>query len=249
MGESTKAVCGLLMIVGIIAAAMAWVDDRPGATTWAFRIGGIVLTLAALFAILKLHSRADLARDYLRETVGTYFNRDGFCFGVEAVADRGVAYMLAHFQNQRDVPSVGRIALRPARGFLLGREKIETITYEIECEPAAFGVARIPMPLPEKIQGKTQAFDVGASVSYPQGKGQRLRSFYGAFLRTNAKFSKGFTTAITVAGAAGGAIVMSKPATVKVELPRNVRERIPRQLIPEVKTLWTLGDPSLDRVA
>jgi hypothetical protein len=151
MGESTKAICAVMLIVGAIASAIAWTADQPDAVTWSFRIGGPTLALLALGLILKLHFRADLAHDYLRDRAGTYFNRDGFCFAFVATAADGIAYMDAYFQNQRDKPCVGRIALRPARGFLMGRTKIETITYEIECAPAAFGYARIAIPIPEKL--------------------------------------------------------------------------------------------------
>ena len=249
MGESTKAICALVLSVGAIAAAIAWIADRPDAATWSIRIGAPTLALMAIALILKLHFRADLAYDYLRDHAGTYFNRDGFCFAIVATAVDGIAYMDAYFQNQRDKPCVGRIALRPARGFFMGRAKIETITYEIECAPAAFGFARMAIPIPEKLQGKRQSFEVGASVDYPEGKGQRLRFHDGVFLRANTKFGGSFGTALTVAGAATGSIVLSKPATATVDLPVGVTEDIPDNLIPEIKTLWQLGDLSLDDVA
>lgn len=248
MGESTKAISALVLIVAAIAAAIAWTADQPDGATWAFRIGGPTLALLAIGLILNLHFRADLAHDYLRDRAGTYFNRDGFCFAFVATAVDSVAYMDAYFQNQRDRPCVGRIALRPARGFLMGRAKIETITYEMECGPAAFGVARIAIPVPEKLQGKRQSFEIGASVKYPDGKGQRLRFRDGEFLRSNTNFGNSFGTALTVAGAATGSIVFSKPATATVELPVGVTEDISDTLVPEIKTLWKLGDPSLENV-
>ena len=110
MGESTKAVCALLMIVGVIAATLAWTMDRPDATTWGFRIGGPIAALLALGVILKLHFRADLEHDYLRPLTGTYFNRDGFCFTFVVTAIDGIAFMDAYFQTQYDRPSLGRIA-------------------------------------------------------------------------------------------------------------------------------------------
>lgn len=249
MGESTKAASALVMIVAAIAAVVAWAHDRPDTTTWAVRIGGSILALLALGVILKLHFRPDHALDYLRNRAGTYFNRDGFCFAFVSTAVDGVAYMDAYFQNQRNRPCVGRIAMRPARGFFMGRAEIEAITYEVECGPAAFGVARVPIPVPEKLQGKRQSFEVGASVEYPQGKGERLRFHDGVFLRSNSKFGNSFGTALTVAGAATGSIVLSKPATATVDLPDGVTENIDDSLSPDVKTLWKLGDPELESVA
>ena len=249
MGESTKAICALLLIIGAIAGAIAWTADRPDTTTWGFRIGGPTLAILALVLILKLHSRADLVDDYLRDHAGTYFNRDGFGFAFIATAVDGIAYMDAYFQNQHDKPCTGRIALRPARGFFMNRAKIDTMTYEIACAPAAFGFARLAIPIPETLQGKRQSFEVGASAHYPAGKGQRLRFHDGVFLRTNTNFGNSVGTALTVAGAATGSLVLSKPATVTVVLPVGVAEAIPENLVPEITTLWRLGDPPLEKVA
>ncbi len=248
MGESTKAVSALILIVASIATAVAWFLDRPDTTTWAFRIGSPILALASLGLILKLNARADLVHDYLREHAGSYFNRDGFCFAlVPHVVDQ-TAYICAYFQNQYDQPSIGRIAVRPGRGFFMGRANIDAITYEIHCAPAAFGIARIAVPIPRKLQGKRQSFEVGASVEYPNGKGHRLRFHDGVFLRTNTKFGSAFGTALTIAGAAGGAIILSKPATMTMELPLEVAEDVSTSS-PEIKTLWQLDDPSAQKVA
>lgn len=248
MGESIKAICALVLIVASIAAAVAWITD-PSAITWCFRIGGPILALGAIGMILKLHLRADLADDYLRQQTGNYFNRAGFCFAFVATSEAGVCHLNAYFQNQHDQPCLGRIAMRPARGFLMGRAKIETITFEVDCGPAAYGVASIAIPLPKKLQGKRQSFEVGASVDYPQGKGNRLRFRDGIFLRGNSKFGDKFGTALTLAGAATGQIVLSKPATATVAFPADVAEDIPDDLEAQVRTLWKLGDAPLKDIA
>jgi hypothetical protein len=245
MGESTKSVCAILMIVGAVAAAVAWTADRPDATTWGFRVGGPITAILAFGLILKLHFRADLEHDYLRPITGTYFNRDGFCFAFVANAVDGVAFVDAYYQSQRDTPSVGRIALRPARGFFMTRAKIESITFEIECPPAGFGVARIAIPLHEELQGKRQSFDVGASVRYPDGKGRRIRFCDGVFLRSNTNFGDSFGNALTIASAATGSIALSRPASTTIDLPLGVAEDIPENIPPEIKKLWRLGDPPL----
>jgi hypothetical protein len=249
MGESTKAVCGLLMIVGVIAAWLAWTADRPDETTWGFRIGGPIMAILALGLFLKLQFRADLEHDYLRPLTGTYFNRDGFCFAFVVTAVDGIAFMDAYFQTQYDRPSLGRIALRPAAsGFFMTRAKIDSMTFEIECPPAGFGFARIAIPIPEKLQGKRQSFEVGASVRYPEGKGRRIRFHDGLFLRSNADFGNSFGTALTVVGAATGSIVLSKPATATIDLPSGVTEDIPYNLASETKILWQMGEPALENV-
>jgi len=77
----------------------------------------------------------------------------------------------------------------------------------------------------------------------------RLRFFDGIYLRTNADFGAGFSTALTLVGSLGGAVVLSKPAMVKVRLPSRVREVLPDNLHTETETLWRLGDQPLSRAA
>src|SRR5688500_16359909 len=85
-----------------------------------------------------------------------------------------------------DKPCVGRVALRAARNFFLDRNRFETIACEIPCAPAAYGVARIPVPLSATIQGKRQSFGVGASVDFPYGRGRTLRFRDGIVVRANS---------------------------------------------------------------
>ncbi len=248
MGESTKALCALVLLVGILAGAFAWHHDHPDTTTWGFRIGAPAAALLMLVVLLKLQFRVDLAHDYLRDQAGTYFNRNGFCFACLAAAEEGIGYMDIFFQNQRDRPCVGRVALRPARG-LFGRTAIQTITCTIECAPAAFGRARVAIPISRKLQGKRQSFEVGASVHYPHGKGKRLRFHDGVFLRANSKFGDSVVNALAVAGTAAGSIILSRPAATTLCLPENVAEEVPDHLVPEVVTLWQLGDSQARSVA
>jgi hypothetical protein len=233
----------------MIVAAITWAADRPDATTWGFRIGAPIVALLSLGLILKLQFRADVNYDYLRSITGTYFNRNGFCFAFVVSSIDGIAFVNAYFQTQYDKPSVGRIALRPARGFFMTRAKIDAITFEIDCPPAGFGFARVAIPIPNKLQGKRQSFEVGASVEYPDGKGRRIRFHDGVFLRSNTNFGNSFGTALTIAGAATGSLVLSKPATVKVEFPVGVSEAIPEDLGGEITVLWKQGEPALEDVS
>lgn len=248
MGESTKAVCAALLIGAFVAAALAWSTDRPNDVVWGFRIGGPIVAGFALALLLKLQFRTDIAEDYLRRYTGKYFNRDGFCFAFSASCIDGVGYIDAYFQSQYDAPCVGQIALRPARRFFLGRARIEAITYEIDCAPAAFGVARVAVPIPEKLQGKRVSFEVGASVDYPNGKGPRLRFRDGTFLRTNSRFGDAFGTGLSIAGIVAGGIYLVEPAKAVLNLPIGVAEDVPGESTPEIVTLWKLGDPPLEGV-
>ena len=246
MGESTKAICSIFMIIGLVVAALAWFDDRPNQTLWIFRVSAPLVVGLSLAAILKLHFRRDTAHDYLQDAFGGYFNRDGFCFAFATDVIDGICQFHAYYQNQYERPCVGRIALRPARGFFLTRAKVETITFEVPCEAAGFGVVTLQIPLPHVVQGKMQSFEIGASVEYPQGKGQRLRFRDGVFLRTNTKFDNSFGTALTVVSALTGQIELSTPATATIALPTDVAEMLPDNSQPRMKTLWKLGEPPIE---
>jgi len=246
MNESGKAVCAVLMIAGVIATLLSWMIDRPDAATWGFRIGGPLLALLTFSLLLRHQLRSDLERDYLRFISRNYFNRDGLCFAFSVTTNDQVAVMNLYFQSQYDKPLQGRIALRPAHGFFLTRAKIEAMTFDVACPPAAFGVVCLPVPIPHKIQGKRQAFEVGASVQYPEGKGRRIRFRDGIFLRANSHFGNTFGTALALAGAATGSLVLTRPATVSLQLPIGVTEEIPQESPPESRVLWQLGDPALE---
>ena len=246
MGESIKAIYSLVMIIALIVAAFACFDDQPNRTLWILRVSAPLVAGLSLAAILKLHLRRDIAHDYLQDAFGGYFNRDGICFAFATDVIDGICQFHAYYQNQYERPCVGRIALRPARGFFLTRAQVETITFEVPCEAAGFGVATLPIPLPPEVQGKMQSFEIGASVEYPQGKGQRLRFHDGVFLRTNTKFDNSFGTALTVVSALTGQIALSTPATATIALPTDVAEMLPDNSQPRMKTLWKLGEPPIE---
>jgi hypothetical protein len=245
MREAWKVFSVVVLLFAAPAAAVAWADDHPNLTVRLIRYSCPVLCAVAVAIFLKIHFRRDEAPDYLRKQVGGYFNRDGFCFGVVPTRVGSVCVFNVYFQNQYENRCLGRIALRPARGFLLGRAAMESIILEVDCQPAAFGAARIPVPLPEDLQGRRLPFEVGASVEYPDGKGRQLRFADGIALRANSDFGNAFATALTVAGAFAAHLVYTRPATATIALPRGVAKEITEISKPEIETFWQLGDPPL----
>jgi hypothetical protein len=256
MDNFLKLICSLFLFVAVIATEFAWFDHQPGQITWIVRIAGPIVAVLSLAAILKLYFRHDIARDYLMESMGEYFNRNGFCFKFDIEVFGGVCQFHTYFQNQYEGPCVGRIVLRPARGFFLTCAKIDTITLEIPCEAAGYGVATLPIPLPREVQGKKQVFEVGASVNYPQGKGRRLRFRDGVYLRTNSNFGITFGEALTISSVLGmaltfifalrGTFLLLKPETIEIPMPTNAAEELPDRLSPRIIMLWKLGDLPID---
>jgi len=247
MRESVKACCCVLVIAGVFATILSWFHDRPDQTAWSFRIGAPVVIVLSLLIFFRLHWRKDEAPDYLQAVVGEcFFDRGGFCFGLMTSIQDGVCLLIVPFQNRYERRCAGRIAVRPGQGFWLTRAKIETFTLDIDCGPAAFGVASLAIPIPAKSQGVEQRFEVGASVEYPEGRGRMLRFRDGQVLRTNATFGNAFGTTLAIAGVLAGKVVLTKPATTTLRLPSSVAEEIRHEVRPVVKTLWRLGDPFLE---
>jgi hypothetical protein len=242
MSQSVKSVCTLVLIVASFIVIVVWTDSHPSSTTQIVGNSAILTAILSLAALLFLHFRRDLAHDYLLEKMNRYFNRDGFCFAFDTEVIDGVFYLQAFYQNQYQRPLIGRIAIRPAQGFFLTRAKIKAITFNILCEAAAYGVASVPIPVPYELQGKRQAFDVGAYVKYPKGKGRRLRFRDGIFLRTNTEFGSSFQTAVVVAGAMTGQIVLTRPAKATIQLPAQSAVHLPEGAVSSTKTLWKFGD-------
>lgn len=249
MRELVKVLCVVVLLFAAPATAVGWADGIGNAPDWvslAVRYACPPLCVLALATFLAVHFRRDEAPDYLAARVGPYYNRGGFCFSVLPASDGGVCVLEVYFQNQHAGRCVGRVALRPARGFLLGRAEIEPVAAEIDCGPAAFGVARVPVGVPHALQGRQQRFEVGASVEYPEGRGRRLRFRDGIALRADSRFGNVFGAGLTVAGALTGQIVYSSPAAVEVHLPGEVAEDLTGADVGvSVATWWRLGDPPL----
>jgi hypothetical protein len=242
MREALKVLCVVLLLFATPTSAVAWADPDGKPALFFLRYGCAVLAAGGLIGFLALHFRKDIIPDYLRRHAGPYFNRDGFCFAFRTRVIDNTCWLEILFQSQQDQACIGRVALRPARGFLLGRASMPPIAAEIQCEPAAFGVARLAIPIPAELQGKRQSFEVGASVDYPLAKGRTLRFRDGIMLRENSDFKNAFGTTLTVAGALTGSIVLSSPATTTLSLPSDVATTVSPALRPEVATLWKMGD-------
>jgi hypothetical protein len=193
-----------------------------------------------------MHFRPDEAPDYLRKQEGNYFNRGGFCFSVRPVKLNGACFFDVWFQNQHEMPCTGRVVLRPARGFFLTRASIEAFGVEIHSPSAAFGIARLAVPVPHPFQGTRQSFEIGASVVYPEGRGRLLRFHDGLVVRSNSDFGNAFGTTLTAAGLLTGQLILSKPATITFALPGGVADSFPQEMPVQVEILWKLGDPPLD---
>jgi hypothetical protein len=246
--EFIKVICVVVLAVAVIVAAIAWAE-RPTPDVWLRRVIFSALATAAFVVFLAIHFkvifyRPDLAPDFLRQYVGSYFDRDGFCFTVTMTAENRLCILWILFQNQNENPCYARVAIRPTGGFFGGR-KLDSMTFDVHADCGAFGVARAEIPMPLSYQGRLQRFDIGASADYPSGKGRALRFGDATPLRTNEQFANSGQTTITVLMFAGGWLVFHRPASVKLFIPRGVSPEGPAQPRFDVETLWRIGDSGL----
>jgi hypothetical protein len=210
--------------------------------SWPFLLVGGIVLFPCVGGLLKMAARKDLAPDFLgRMCGGRYFDRDGFCFTLGVTPRDGRCMVTIFFQNRYDRPLRGRVAIQPSRELFM-RADIQGFAVDIPCEAAGVGKVEFPWPIPAKYQGKRMKFDVGADVMYPEGRGKMLRFSSGIWIRGNTQFGNPLTTTLTVAAAMGGAFVISSPASVTMDLPKDVAEVADPAVGVELTTVWKLGD-------
>jgi hypothetical protein len=223
-----------------ITAVVAWfIQKVPAEIVWTLRIGAGLATVALVWLLWRFgRRRPEVLPDLLARVVPNYFERDGFCFAfVPAVTQDGQCWMQVFFQNRFEHPCRGRAVLKPpSRNFSLGRWPLQTVDVTVECEGAAFGVARVPWPIPAKLQGKLAKCEVAGAAKFPNGRGKLMRYHDG--LRAGAVGGDIGRALLTVGALAGGAIVVSRPARMQFKLPHGVREDVVPGAGPATQILW-----------
>jgi hypothetical protein len=248
MGESAKALLALGLIAFAIAAAVSWVEiSASPAVVWALRLGFPLAAFACLATLLWAHFRKDRAPDFLKQHVGQYFERDGFCFHVACTTEGSIALLTLYFQNRYERPCDARVVVQPSRGFWMNRPIGGVVAVDFCCDGGAFGVTRVPWGIPHEYQGKTGSFDVAAAVRYREGRGGMLRFRDG--LAVGKTSLDGWQVTLTVAGLLAGKVVMNKPAKFKLSFPAAVSTEARPEWPVTTETLWRPGDGQPREVA
>jgi hypothetical protein len=237
MGESAQAVLALLMIVGMIGSVMVFMNDQ---VNWGAFAGMLALALGSLGLILWSLFRRDKAPDFLKKVGGPALEHDGFCFKLIVNPVKGRCYLDVHFQSRYERPSRARVVLQPSKGFFLTRPGLTSMTVEMECPAGGYGVTSVPWPVAKAFQGNAQWLDVGADVIYPEGKGKMIR--YRGGMQVGGTGTEAWKTILTVSAALAGAIVISRPAKVKLKFPTDVEESVDDDLLITTKIAWRLSD-------
>ena len=188
--------------------------------------------------------RRNVAPDYLGRSNGLYFERDGFCFAVSLDREDRAATFTIIYQSRYTGRSAAIVALRPAGSSL------PVFSPRIQCGPAGFGVAKFPVAVPARHQGKTVKFDVGADVEYPLGQGREVRFRAGRAVRYDTRFKRlpPAAEAFSWGRACGlpwglkGRLVehiLFRMATIRLRLPNDAAEEAPDDA-GHVEELWSL---------
>jgi hypothetical protein len=236
LSEALKniALIGFGLALGIALTGLFVARPAP----WLLSAQRLGCTFAAAFLVLlfRLQLRRDLAPDYLRLCKGRVYERDGFCFGISLDREDGIAMFTVVFQSRFLGPSRARIALRPVSS------RLATVSPDIECGPAGFGVAKFPVAIPLKHQGKTVTFEIGADAEYPWGKGREVRFRNGRKIRHSSRFGSLAVVLQTFLHTLAGHFLMHSPATIRLALPTEVAEYLPESAVGDSHLLWSFSE-------
>ena len=221
--------------LGLGVAVMALGADRPTPLLMAVQCLGWTFAAACLVLLLGLQLRRDLVPDYLGLCKDKFFERDGFCFGISLDREDAVAMFTIMFQSRYLGPSTARIALRPAGA------GVATVSPDIECGPAGFGVAKFPVAIPRRHQGKTVTFEIGVDADYPLGKGREVRFRSGRTIRHNSRFRSLTVVVQALLHSLVGHFLVHSPAAIRLTLPSDVAEYVPDSAVGESQVLWSLS--------
>jgi hypothetical protein len=221
--------------LGLGVAVMALCADRPTPLHMAVQCLGWTFAAACLVLLLGLQLRRDLVPDYLSLCKGKFFERDGFCFGISLDPEDGMGMFTIMFQSRYLGPSTARIALRPAGA------GVATVSPDIECGPAGFGVAKFPVAIPRRHQGKTVTFEIGVDADYPLGKGREVRFRCGQTIRHNSQFRSLTVVVQAFLHSLMGHFLVHSPASIRLTLPSDVAEFVPDDAVGGSEMLWSFS--------
>lgn len=235
-----------LLVVSTLFGLVAWlspINPRESTFNWTVRIASAVIFPASLAALIYLHSRPEKVPDFLSKRKNLRIGRGGVVFVFDAAARDGWAWIEVYYQNRFANRGNVTIALTPSQNLFMKRNDIEPALFTFPCGPAAFGVVRVPMAIKREYQGKSQQFDVGADLDYPNGLGECLRNSVGAEISTLdfsiAKSMVGSLAKVAISGRPMGVRFQSR---VTVTLPTGVAASASDTPDLVQEEFWTLAN-------
>lgn len=203
---------------------------------WILAAVGVVLLVAGIVGMVRLERREkDEAPEFLEPMVGSFFERDGFCFAPVISEEEGQAKCTLFYQNRYLNRSEATVALHP-------KAKMPSLMFRVSCGPAEYGAVTLPIGIPVEAQGKVVKCSVGASVEYPDGRGKTVRFTTGHEAGAFNSLGGGLPAGLAVVAAMS--LTFVKAATTKLTMPSNVNPTVPPEVTPSRETFWEWGDPT-----
>ncbi len=244
MNESIKAILGVIIAGCVLFGIIAWMpfDVEQGSFMAWSRVLCPLLAVICLVPLIWAQTRKNKAPDFLAHVSSRYFERDGLCFAITPHVEDSECSMHIFYQNRYSKPCFAQILIRSSSSLFNGRADLSDIRLGISCGPGDFGCSSIPWAIPKNLQGREVSLSLYAGVRYPDGRGTMLR--YRDGLRVGSVGTDLWREGLQIAGAMTGALVISRPARIKVKLPIGVNEVTDKEILADKKILWSIGDPA-----
>ena len=229
----------VLVFIGLGAglfAAVTWIGFRPGQLTtaiWTTRFVAPLVAMAAFATLLRNYLRPDKAPDYLRKITGRPFECEGLCFCITPEAADGIGELHLFFQNRFERPCEATIRLHRMHGFAISKKNLQVVSIPVTCSGGGFGLTRVPLAIPAKLQGKKRWFEISASVKYPERRGTLLRYRAGRTVMSDRGRSSSAVLSMLLGpfGALLGAATGG--GRLRLRYPRDVAETLPADAVAQ----------------
>lgn len=230
-------------IFGFFSIAM-WLPSHVVLThVWVLRIVFPAVLFGLIFIALRGKRGVDRAPDFLASMFQSRQECNGLCFACDLDVRDGVAFLDVYFQNRYGRPCKATVQVMLNVNFTVRPTSLVHATFEVQ--GGAFGIARVPMAIPVKWQGREAPVLINASCQYAGGHGEKLRVRGGQIVGSCTPHPLAMIAAILLGGM-GALLIRGEPIKGRLPFPGGVADEVPPNVKPEMETLWLPGDPEFD---
>jgi hypothetical protein len=240
LGTNAKQAFQLALIVLGFVTLVAWCAQVGRADVlWAVRLGTPMVGVAVGWWFRKSLHRPEKLEDLLARLAPGYLEREGLCFMPVLETEGGCCRMSIYFQNRYSGHASAQVEVRPPMKTLgLGRHPLPTVAVQVECPGAAFGVIRVPFPIPDKYQGRRMQFEMGADARYPARRGELLRFRSGKGVGSIRDLDQSGLAALALLSLPLALLALSQVTRLRLALPTGVAEVPPLGAMPQTHILF-----------
>src|SRR5205814_1724798 len=118
---------------------------------------------------------------------------------------------------------------------------VATLSPRIDCGPAGFGVAKFPVAIPARHQGKKATLEIGASTEFRLGEGREVRFRTGRAVYHDSQFRNQPLKNRALPGRPIACNLTQTATTIRLALPSGVAEYVPDEVAGHAEELWSLA--------